>query len=213
MLREALARSLEKVKEEMNPVPVPQAVAPAQAVVSNPNGPTQKQIDFFNALLSGKQMTDEQRERMVSAKAIMTRSSISSSIQWMVSLPWIPRAPNPVNGPAVVQHSQTVKIEEGSYAITHPLDNTLHFYEVRKPTEGKWAGFVFLSELSGENHIPMRDRGPRETVYAEIAKDVVGALKLYGQKIGRCGHCNKQLTDEVSREFGIGPVCRKGLGV
>ena len=59
----------------------------------------------------------------------------------------------------------------------------------------------------------MRDRNECDVVYGEIAKDVTGSLKLYGQKIGRCGHCSKQLTDETSREFGIGPVCRKALGI
>jgi hypothetical protein len=38
-------------------------------------------------------------------------------------------------------------------------------------------------------------------------------LKRFGKEIGQCGHCRKQLTDEVSREFGIGPVCRKVMGV
>lgn len=33
------------------------------------------------------------------------------------------------------------------------------------------------------------------------------ASVLYGQKIGRCGKCGRELTNRVSRETGLGPIC------
>jgi hypothetical protein len=53
-----------------------------------------------------------------------------------------------------------------------------------------------------------------EDVLAAVA--LAGALDaqvLYGQQIGRCGVCNRTLTDQVSRDRGIGPHCAKGLGL
>jgi len=208
MLSEILEKHLREIQAQSVPKPVqaPTFAAPTTGFWA----PSDKQVKYFKALVEGKQLTPEQRAQLMSGLAVLDCRSITSSIQWLVGLPWTP--PRPAR-PNVVSNTNVGKIQEGRYAIAHPADQTLHFYEVRKPVEGKWAGFVFMSELSGENHIPMKDRVARDVVYAEIAKDVTGSLKLYGQKIGRCGHCSKQLTDEVSREFGIGPVCRKALGL
>jgi len=32
---------------------------------------------------------------------------------------------------------------------------------------------------------------------------------LYGTELGECGVCGRTLTDEKSRAYGIGPVCRE----
>lgn len=40
-----------------------------------------------------------------------------------------------------------------------------------------------------------------------IAADPAAASALYGQHKKRCGICNRKLTNDVSRERGIGPVC------
>jgi hypothetical protein len=48
---------------------------------------------------------------------------------------------------------------------------------------------------------------------AEMPDDEVKfAMVVYGQQIGACGRCGTDLTDEYSREIGIGPECaKKGL--
>lgn len=74
-------------------------------------------------------------------------------------------------------------------------------------------GYTFVSQVSGENHFSIRDKAEREKILGEIAKNPLEALKRFGTEIGQCGHCRKQLTDAESRAFGIGPVCRKVLGV
>jgi hypothetical protein len=50
-----------------------------------------------------------------------------------------------------------------------------------------------------------------------IAKKIIAAgpkeaMLRYGQEIGSCGHCGRTLTNDESRAYGIGPVCRKGKG-
>lgn len=203
VLSEALDRNLQKV---MNPTSAGDGFSPAMI---GPQAPTSKQVEFYKTLVNGKQMDDIARENYKKGMCHISRQGMVNVIGHLVTLPWIPR---PKAAPVVsATPSPVAKIGEGRYAVM--VGTELKFYEVRKPTEGKWAGFVFLSQLSGENHIPMRDKVEREAIYSLIVKDVVGALKLYGQKIGRCGHCRKTLTDQVSREFGIGPVCRKALGL
>ena len=168
--------------------------------------PSQAQVNYFMALANGKQVGENERAHLIEYLPNLDRRTMAALIQWMVGLPWKPR-------PVVTSQSPKHPIMEGCYAIIHPGDGVLRFYEVRKPTKGKWAGFVFLSQLSGENHIRIREQGEREIVYGEISKNPMDSLKRYGQHIGRCGHCRKQLTDSESRQIGIGPVCRKHLGV
>jgi hypothetical protein len=171
--------------------------------------PTEKQINFFKELVMKKDMAEDHRVMYKKMLQTLSRTDISKVINVLVSLPWVPRPVNQiqVSLPPTVPQS----INAGRYAVQR--NGELEFYEVRKPTEGKWAGWVFLSKLSGDNALSVRDKAEREAVYALIGKDQIGALKLYGQKIGQCGHCRKTLTDAVSRDFGIGPVCRKQLGV
>jgi hypothetical protein len=38
---------------------------------------------------------------------------------------------------------------------------------------------------------------------------VEAAATLYGTELGQCYRCNRHLTDELSRQLGIGPECRK----
>jgi hypothetical protein len=101
-------------------------------------------------------------------------------------------------------------VPAGHYAVPSLTgNNDLDFFRVDRPTEGKWAGRTFVNRVIGGRPsvaVPgvtarqaleaIRDAGPEE------------AKKKYGQEIGRCGECNRHLTDELSRSLGIGPVCR-----
>lgn len=204
-LSEVLDKHLRLIQ---NPTPVQDCTFATPK--SGSDGPTAKQVSYYQALVERKQLTEDQRKHLRSSLSAFDRRTITTTISWLMGLPWQPRpslltppTPSPLIAP----------IKQGRYAVMHPIEGDLRFYSVRKPTEGKWAGFTFLAQLSGENQIAIRDKQERERIYSAIAKDATGAMRLYGQKIGQCGHCRKQLTDEVSREFGIGPVCRKALGL
>lgn len=212
MLSEVLDRCLQEVRAKQlqgdKPVTTP---APQ---IQNP--PTDKQVNFFHALVQGKQLSDEQRARLLSSLPSLDKRSITSIIEWLIGLPWmqktwVPRSAVRPYVPSTVPPK--IKIDQGHYAAVDPLDSTLKFYQVRVPKQGKWMGYVFLSQVSGDNHIPMRNKADRDRIFAEILKNPLEALKRYGKELGHCGHCRKQLTDEESRAFGIGPVCRGKLGV
>lgn len=212
MLSELLEKNLAKVQQESVKAPV-QNSTPSQeteeftAPMIGVNAPSFKQIQFYKTLVLGKTLTDEQRTMLKQGLQHLDRNGISRQIQWLSGLPWKPR-----NVQFYRPAAQKMKIQTGCYAVQHPSGD-IRFYEVNIPTEGRWAGFVFLSQLSGENHIPIKGKAERDEVFSLIVKDMVGALKLFGQKIGRCGHCKKQLTDDESRTIGIGPVCRKKMGL
>ena len=97
------------------------------------------------------------------------------------------------------------QVPDGYYAVE--VDGVTKFYKVNTPLQGKWKGFTFVEVQASDDFWPLRDRAARARVLGLVAKDVRGALVLYGRKIGRCGVCGRTLTDEESRAAGIGPVC------
>lgn len=103
------------------------------------------------------------------------------------------------------------EVAAGHYAIKSLTgNNDLDFFRVDRPTEGKWAGYTFVKRVIGgkaDVRVPFK---LALRVLALIQADTE-AMGRYGQEIGRCGKCNRHLTDETSRSLGIGPECRKGL--
>ena len=102
----------------------------------------------------------------------------------------------------------------GRYAID--LNGKLGFFKVDVVTEGKWAGWTFVKRIIGggrgsDNLVPVKG-SERSTVLNTIGSDPQGAMLRYGQEIGICGVCSRDLTDESSRAKGIGPICSENLG-
>lgn len=110
------------------------------------------------------------------------------------------RAPRPAQ-------PQGGEVEAGRYALRGE-DGVVRFYEVDKPTEGRWAGYTFVSQRASDERHAVRDRAQRERILAAIAADPDAAATLFGVELGICYACGRSLTDEESRRLGIGPVCR-----
>lgn len=47
----------------------------------------------------------------------------------------------------------------------------------------------------------------------DAAADPYAAAKLYGMKTGTCSCCGRELTNSLSIELGIGPICREKFGL
>jgi len=106
-------------------------------------------------------------------------------------------------------------LPEGRYAIPvqdKDSENDLAFYKVDRPTEGKWAGKVFVKLLLSDNEHRMPF--PQQV---SVANNIVqyGAAEAsmnYGKHFEQCGVCGRGLTNKLSRELGIGPDCRAKHG-
>jgi hypothetical protein len=103
---------------------------------------------------------------------------------------------------------QPVDVAPGRYALR--VDGVVHFYKVDKPAKGPHAGRTFVTEQAGDNLHPVRGYRAQD-VLREIAVDVDAAHTLYGTELGQCWRCGRTLTDETSRELGIGPDCRSKI--
>jgi hypothetical protein len=105
------------------------------------------------------------------------------------------------------------RLEAGGYAIYNRAggENDISFYEVVRPTEGKWAGGTFVNRRASDEHLKLSAEEQLRVLTAIVA-DPMGAQLLFGQKLGICGVCSRTLTTKASRDRGIGPVCARNKG-
>jgi hypothetical protein len=102
-------------------------------------------------------------------------------------------------------------VPAGRYALQS--DGVWRFYQIDKPTQGKWAGRVFINQLIGAPGDYRRQRaGNGLQVIADISKNPRQASLDYGRESGHCGVCSSPLTNDESLALGIGPVCRAKRG-
>lgn len=110
-------------------------------------------------------------------------------------------------------------IEPGRYAY-QPDDGQAQFLIIERPEDGNYAGCTFVKAQLGPNVEKAGWQGARHATYRGshvnalkvIMADPEAAMRLYGHLLGHCGACGLPLTNEESREAGIGPVCRRNRG-
>lgn len=117
-------------------------------------------------------------------------------------------AANPA--PTSIAPTALPKVADGYYAVD--TDGKISFYHVNTPTEGRWEGYTFVDVQAGSDFIKLPSQRVRNAVIAKIAVDPKEASLRYGREIGRCGVCGRTLTNQDSRDRGIGPVCADKMG-
>lgn len=121
---------------------------------------------------------------------------------------------------AVTDYSEgrELVVPRGSYALENlyykgvlldpALGNDVAFYSVWINKDGtRWT----VRRYSSDELVKL----PRSQQYAileRIAEDPAAAAERYGLLIGKCGICHRKLTNQASRERGIGPVCAERHG-
>lgn len=120
---------------------------------------------------------------------------------------WI--APRKAEAPAATEIKFS-EIQPGYYAVKSLSgNNDLDFFWVTVPENGKWKSYRFVKRIvGGHSPIWMPKSAQMAALKAIAGTDAAKAQKLFAQELGRCYRCGKTLTDDISRELGIGPVCR-----
>jgi Family of unknown function (DUF6011) len=96
-------------------------------------------------------------------------------------------------------------VPEGRYAIDWGTDGAedIKFYQIK---QGK-----LYAQASAELW-PINNLDQVNKALEVIKADPKGASILYGLKLGVCGICGRTLTNQESRDLGIGPICAKKMG-
>lgn len=197
------ATHFEETPEEMK------ASTPATSGVGFGTAPgntaSTKQVSFLKSLLDerkGQHRAEEIRAEMNTMWSLrrFTKAEASKRITELMGM-----AKTATPAPAAAAPS--VDVPAGRYAV-ETEEGHLAFYKVDRPTEGRWAGYTFVKLQVSDDEQRLPSRAAEQGVLRKIAEDPQAAMLRYGREIGSCGHCGRTLTNEESREAGIGPVCR-----
>lgn len=93
----------------------------------------------------------------------------------------------------------------GYYALKD--GETIRFFRVERPAEGKWAGKTFIKEQASDAFYPVEPKQRGYTYLTQIASDPEAAGRLYAETLQKCTRCNRTLTLTESRERGMGSDC------
>jgi len=106
-------------------------------------------------------------------------------------------------------------IPSGHYAAPDS-QGIMRFLKVDKVDRGRWAGWIFVKAQTSDDYRKLGAQTPKRFyagAYCDVLKSVLADPKVaaarYGHELGVCGICGRTLTDPVSIEAGIGPVCAK----
>lgn len=104
--------------------------------------------------------------------------------------------------------------------IKHPKMNVDGMQFERAPDHGKNPGAVYikndgeyLGKIMGGRFMASRDcNDERQVEILKVCADPLAAAVAFGKKYGKCSICKRDLSDPVSIERGIGPICAERMG-
>lgn len=153
-----------------------------------------KQVAYVSTLLAEREVPQDLEE--IAALESWTSEQASELIRGLKVAPRKPRD-------EAVQVFPNVP--DGRYAIPNSSGKgDLVFWKVWTRRDGSRGVDLQISD----DYLPVA-RAQAQGVLERIALDPKEASAQYGKEIGSCGVCGRTLTDETSREIGIGPVCRR----
>lgn len=177
---------------------------------------SEKQKKFIRDLCVQKDLTslhpDQQAFLTDLSDTNLDRLTSKQGITVVDKLLKLPYKPKQLENKLAASQPET-KVREGYFFIVDPTNGEERFFRVNHGKPGsRWEGYVFLDVQASDYFYAIKDKTHREAVLAEIAKDEVKAMNEYGLRLGRCGVCNRTLTDRHSILRGIGPICAAKLG-
>ena len=117
----------------------------------------------------------------------------------------------------IVLHASAKNVTEKRTAsekqsVETSTDSTEYRITVKKyMTQPASVGFDFMKKWNDNKPMPMRTM--QGTVEKETRGMVYMNLHGFGQKTITCACCGKELTNPVSRHYGIGRICLGKLGI
>lgn len=208
------ATRLERAHTKATPV-AKAAAKPAPAFVAKPAHPNR--VKFANDLINKRDTNlisfaaNEVMMNVLGGKPV-SADEIGLLIDDLLAAPRkdVKSASNPNNAPqaqAQAANGPTLRdlcatlADEGYYALR--AEGVVHFYRVSRSKKG----YVKVQEQASDTLHPVDYRRSLAVAKA-ITENTEAAQQLYAQELGQCYACARTLTDETSRELGIGPVCR-----
>lgn len=113
----------------------------------------------------------------------------------------------------IVLHSSCRNANKSvSNATMSILDSAEKRITVKKyMTQKSSPAFDFMAKFNNDNPMPMRVM--QGTVEKETRGMIYMNLHGFGKPTINCSVCGKELTNPVSRQYGVGPICLDKMGI
>lgn len=161
-----------------------------------------RQKSYIAHLLNDREMTPEARSAAAVRIAGLSRTLASA---WIEKLLTLPKAAESSLATAGLPGADAVPA--GRYAVEN-AEGELRFYRVaRSRRPGSSRVWINVQHGPSESEVPFSVAGYEAILGAIVDAGPAEAMRRYGFEIGHCGSCGTRLTNRISRELGIGPVC------
>lgn len=108
-------------------------------------------------------------------------------------------------------------LHAGNFDEAGELLNKVVLTPARAPRDEIWVKVDgdFMGGIKGDGKLDLRNHAPAWLAdrLLEMAADPDGVCRLYGQCTGTCSCCGRELTNALSINLGIGPICREKWGL
>lgn len=166
----------------------------------DPNMASPAQYNFINGLMEERdlsKLSDEQVAFLESDFAV-NKGQASRIIELLLKQPRKPRERAISN-----TDPDLLALPAGRYAIENN-QGELRFYKKWVSRDGKLHR-IYVQHGPDESsmHLPTQIAIAKKILAAGIRQCAI----RYGMEIGECSNCGRRLTNRISRELGIGPIC------
>lgn len=122
----------------------------------------------------------------------MSKMAASQTISWLLGLPR-----------KKVETTARAKLPAGRYAIENE-QGELRFYQLWTSKDGRVRRLYVIHGTDASKLFPKT----QESICQKILDAGFRECAIrYGNEIGACSVCGRHLTNRISRELGIGPIC------
>ena len=176
------------------------------------------QLGFIESLLSTRAVDPVELDTIRTSLPFMSKKDASRCIDMLKLKPFAPKdaaAPNELQIAlaSVPKSKYAIPVEELEFLeldCQPSIHGDLLFLEVRE-----YMHTLYMRRLTGSVGSFNRYKLTKNDTLALtelIARDPYKYTKLFGLHYSCCGKCGAELTDPISREYQLGPDCRKVFG-
>lgn len=176
---------------------------------------TERQLWYITSILKGDETYAKTLSKQAASEYIKQLKAGQPVAASTVHVPEPPRDPWTLRTPRAMAET----IRDGRYAVQPDTLTPLTFVRVTRPKHGKKRGYtVFQTQHSDwykdcvlidpTGKVRIIDNRIDHSLLLIVADPITAAMR-YGTELGVCCSCARELTDERSRWYGIGPECEK----
>lgn len=163
---------------------------------------TDRQILYIKGLVESRDIPESWLAKIKDmVEAGLKKGDAGNIIKALKERPLKPDADNKsINKPTIND------VPPGRYAVQTGQDaNDINYYRVKEV--GQDSKYRIILQIAGPSEHLLKGQAAKDAIKRIIRFGIGDAAVLYGRTIGRCSQCNTRITNRISRELGIGPIC------